>query len=59
MYKIQQLDPDWGWVNAARSGDTEESARDELASYRRNWPSTRYRLVYIRNDGRLEIIVAD
>jgi hypothetical protein len=54
MLKIQQLDPDFGWVFTTRAGPTHHDAERMLAGYRRDYPRDKYRLVDVDDDGRVK-----
>jgi hypothetical protein len=56
MMKIQQLDPDFGWVFTTRAGPTLADAERALAGYRRDYPRDVYRLVDVNENGRVSVI---
>jgi hypothetical protein len=56
MIKIQQLDPDDGWVHTTRAGPTLSDAKRMLAGYRRDYPRDQYRLVDVNADGDVTVI---
>lgn len=58
MIKVQSNTPDLGWVLSTRAGMLPQ-AWSVLASYRRDYPSQRHRLVNVEDDGALTIIPDD
>ena len=58
MYKVQEYMDGIGWTSMTRAGSSIHDARRILNSYRKNWPSGRYRLVIVDKSGK-ETIVKD
>jgi hypothetical protein len=44
-YKIEEYDPELGWMQMTRAGNTIADAERELRGYNKNWPARRHRIV--------------